>query len=153
MLYCPHCEQKIEGLKYCCSYSEYGTEIGTCNTDGEDCESNNWDSDNHETSEYTFYCPNCDEKVMPEDLLEELPNNLEPSNPKEDNEKISIMESETIFQTGRITKEKIRIAQDTIECPACHKQNLIEADDETTSQARPKLRGFICHFCHQEITN
>ena len=69
--YCVHCGEELGQLYYTCSYSEstYGTESGTCDVDGEDCESddrNTEGGDDYETDDYNYECPHCNHTLYPE---------------------------------------------------------------------------------------
>jgi len=72
---CPSCHETIDHLHYNMQITQYGTEEGTYywNTDNPD----NGNYNNHETEiddsesgDVTFHCPECEEEIGLDDLIE-----------------------------------------------------------------------------------
>jgi hypothetical protein len=143
--YCPECNHEIEFLDYSCDYVERGTETGSCNSSGEecDCADRNNCSDN-DTDNYVYSCPNCNEEINIEDLLDEPTDtaNIEAARIVED-VRYTQGHYETIGGRGQEGNNNQPMVKHfpSIECPNCHKANYRGKDDTI----------IICNNCNEEI--
>lgn len=75
--YCPHCQEEITQLDYACDFHKtvYGRQYGTYDFDRGShnaTEDQDNDEDDYDTSDYQYYCPECEEEVDEDDLLDSL---------------------------------------------------------------------------------
>lgn len=148
MPYCPACHAEIDRLDYRCNYSEYGTETGTCELDGSDCDNSDRDCNDDNTEEYEYECPECSERINLDDILEERPveNTIQPPEispvtTPEYNENIGEGNRIVRSSNDRIIENKLRV----INCPTCHKLN-VRGTDQTDDD-----KVIICEHCYNEI--
>jgi predicted nucleic acid-binding Zn ribbon protein len=136
--YCPACEREITGLLYNCGYTEYGNENGVCDLEGEECEESNDESNGRDTEDYEYRCPECNEIIEIEDILQELPVTR--------GETHSATTPQT-QQQRQTTEENNRIEKllRTVECQNCHKINMRGINDTDDDKV------IICENCNNEI--
>ena len=152
MSYCPHCHAEIDYLSYSADYTEYGTEYGTCSVTGDDWECDERNLNDTENNGNTNYeCPECNETLDPDDVLDELP---EEDEDEEVSEEVTLTntdnsEEDSITDGGHlitpIRSNNIQVAEGfddySIKCPECEKENTYTSGDET----------IICENCNCEI--
>lgn len=148
--YCPHCEHEIDHLAYRASYSEYGSEYGTCNTDGNDHECEDRSSDDGDTEEYEYSCPECEHALDPDEVVDTLEENDDENDEDieveleagSDNEDVLDDEAEVVRPplSAYINTNQQRKFSSSIECPECH-HIVFRAMNESA----------ICENCNHEI--
>ena len=145
---CPHCEEEIDELNYRAAYTEWGTETGTSNLNGENTEYDERESYDSETIEYEYMCPLCDAEIDPEDIESDTDDIC--SFTEQTNNEQGTVEDITDGGTGRTNRlsgsqpieQKINTSADMlgIECPKCHTMNYPGEDSAT-----------LCLNCNHEI--
>jgi ssDNA-binding Zn-finger/Zn-ribbon topoisomerase 1 len=148
--YCPECGDEIDHLNYAAEYSEYGNEYGICDPNGDNNESDERNSNDGETNNYEYACPNCEAGVSLDDILDHRPD--EDSEDDESDEDVADPESEpdadcindsaAVIRPGThgISGELQRKTVRSMECPQCKHINYREPNE-----------AFICENCHKEI--
>ncbi len=159
--YCPHCNEEIDHLKYTSDYTEYGSEWGTCDLDGDDWNCDDRDFSDSENNNAEYQCPNCEHDIDIDELLDEL-SDCDEENSEDDNQSNEESEDEresveedaneginvtdggqeiinrSISNTeGPTTNYRL---SKTIKCPACSINNFTENDSV-----------IICIKCNHEI--
>ena len=166
---CPHCNAEIDHVNYSASYTEWGDENGTCDTNGDDWQQDERDSNDAENGDATYTCPQCNAEI--EDL-DEIINDDDEEDPinlnDDDNESAedtfrrsvgvglnhppitqSISESLTdggnrlITRGGGLTSRRETMPSEmnrTVVCEQCHTTNFPEGDN-----------AIICSNCNNEI--
>lgn len=162
--FCPHCNEEIDHLKYTADYTEYGSEWGTCDLDGNEWNSDDRDSSDSENDNTEYQCPECEHDIDIDELLDELNdcddddeneddddnrNNEENENERviaaaDTNERIDVTDggSEIINRSisnteGPMTNYRL---SKTTKCPECSAVNFTEDDSV-----------IICIRCNHEI--
>lgn len=131
MTKCPHCEHEIDHLRYheSGSYNSWGQ----CDLDGGNADQ---DDSNMYCSETTYECPDCNNPINPDDLVEidDEEEETEEETPPVESTKV-VLEGDNLIQT-----DKGRTIYG-VRCASCHTTTLID-EGET---------GVLCHKCGEEI--
>ena len=151
-MYCPHCQEYIEHLKFekrgYASVSEYGI----CDTSGCDFQYDDTEYGDHDIEETCYFCPECEVELRIEDLLEDDPNYEEDEDDDEyrsDDEDDEDDEDEPRSQNGFPARQEI--------------QNIIDGDTQIAGansltnfnsmiHSRPSLireRTIKCEKCQE----
>jgi len=117
--FCPHCSIGIDHLRYLQDYTEWGTESGTADFNGDVIEWGDRDCNDSQTENLHTLCPNCDERLDPSDVLDELPGEEEEE--KEEEVKLSPAACDTSPNPTGPLVEKVRAYGIAfVRCPVCH---------------------------------
>ncbi|HNV61452.1 MAG TPA: hypothetical protein PKN54_00770 [Candidatus Cloacimonas acidaminovorans] len=76
-MYCPHCLEELDELIYEAQYTEWGSEVGTADLEGDIIDTEDHIYGDSETNEIEYSCPHCCESLSIDELLEELPDGEE----------------------------------------------------------------------------
>jgi len=161
-MYCPHCNAEIDHLRYESRITSFGTEWGTCNTDGEDQDSDDSETNDTEYGDTTYYCPECDDEVTPEELMDEQPED-EDEDEEDSEDQNEYRESRTdreivniddltdggtrIRNTDNSVRDHINSLIRTVKCPSCQTENILTKRGFNEQQEKI----IICSECNEEI--
>lgn len=144
--YCPHCNNEIDHLKYEADYTEWGHEFGTCALDGSDWTEDDREANDSENSESEYRCPDCEELLAPEDVLDEEPDDDDDEeNEDEDEDEDETTELTDGGNTVRpVDNNRVSATKQTLtksqNCPECGTLNFPDGD-----------QTIICNNCNHEI--
>lgn len=152
--YCPHCNAEIDNLKYEARITSYGTAWGECDLNGDGAEEDDCEYNDTDYDDYTYRCPDCEEEVDTDDLLDEPDGDDEDDDFNSDDEEISCCADEISVET--LTDGGCRVVKrgsstegarteyaygiKTKVCPSCGVLNFTEDDS-----------AIICLSCNAEI--
>jgi hypothetical protein len=140
--YCPHCDHEIDRLNYNAHYSEYGMEYGSCNLNGDDCESDERNGDDGDTQDYEYQCPECDHELSPDDIINSDDDDSDSeSDDDEDNED----DEDNVTDGGDNVINPLRIPEQkpmkrSYICPECHHVNFRDPNEAS-----------FCEECSHEL--
>jgi hypothetical protein len=140
--YCPHFDHEIDRLNYNAHYTEYGNEYGSCSLSGDDCESDERNSDDGECNDYEYQCPECEHSLSPDDIIEgnnmELSADSESDEDDEDDEDSDTDGGENVINPLRIPEQKPM--KRSYVCPECHHVNFRDINEAS-----------FCEECSHEL--
>lgn len=133
---CPHCEHEIDHL----NTVETGiVAYGSCDIDGENCDTNDTCYDN---SERTTECPDCGEEVDPDDVIhedEEEDKEIKPQKPN-----TPIESTKIIFKAEFTASRDWHENEHYVPCPKC-RYSIVVSDEEREHKI------IICPSCDKEV--
>jgi DNA-directed RNA polymerase subunit RPC12/RpoP len=134
---CPKCDEIIEKLNYSCDTTgrEYGDAM--IDDDGELCDYESNDSDCGDCDNYEYQCPECNNEISPDDLIEvdEDEEKEDKSGINEDGKKIE-PKLQDISQKLISTRENSYWSSDLSEndyvvCKECGEKNILDENEES----------------------